>query len=104
MGRQELFNNMGQFYIVTIIFRDPLYSCENMFRNMENLLEVDLSNFDSSQVTFMKFMFSGCTKLRALKCQIWILGKLKGWVLCLVDVFLYLVLNFLMLIVLHLLI
>ena len=49
--------------IIILRFNQPITTCENMFNGMENLKEIDLSNFHSEQVTSMRFMFKGCSKL-----------------------------------------
>ena len=41
-------------------------SLENMFINLTNIKEIDLSNFDSSKVRNMKHMFYGCTNLNKI--------------------------------------
>ena len=51
---------------ITLKFSELLTSCENMFQNLENLIEVDLSNFDVSQVTSMANMFKSCTNLKSV--------------------------------------
>ena len=48
---------------VTLIFDKEITSCANMFSNIKNLLEIDLSNFDSSKVINMEKMFYGCVNL-----------------------------------------
>ena len=48
---------------ITIKFSNQIYSSENMFKNLKNILEIDLSNFDTSQITNMNSMFSGCSNL-----------------------------------------
>ena len=40
--------------------------CEDMFYTLTNLIEVDLSNFDASELTSMIFMFYGCTNLTSI--------------------------------------
>ena len=51
---------------ITFIWNSPIKTCYNMFYNLENLLTVDLTNFDSSQVTDVKFFFSRCTSLKSI--------------------------------------
>ena len=50
---------------ITLIFEVPLTTCDFMF-NGSNITEIDLSNFDASQVTGMKKMFHFCTKLEKI--------------------------------------
>ena len=51
---------------ITFIWNSPIKSCYNMFYNLQNLLTVDLTNFDSSQVTDVKSFFAGCTSLKSI--------------------------------------
>ena len=41
-------------------------TCELMFKGIKNIIEVDLSNFDTSEVTSMKQMFYDCTNLKKI--------------------------------------
>lgn len=41
-------------------------SCHAMFRDCSNLTQIDLSNFDTSQVTDMCFMFHNCERLKEI--------------------------------------
>ena len=45
---------------------NTIKTCEKMFYNIENIIKVDLSNFDASIVTNMYYMFSGCISLEAV--------------------------------------
>ena len=49
---------------VTIYFNDYITSCKNMFYNLSNIIEIDLSNFDFSRVTTMEKMFMICADLK----------------------------------------
>ena len=49
---------------ITLTFNDGLDSCSNMFLNRKNIKEVDLTNFDASQVKVMDSMFKGCSNLK----------------------------------------
>ena len=67
---EELQNSINYNYYfnesinyVKLIWENNTYNCANMFSGCSNILEIDLSNFDTSEVTFMNKMFSGCTKL-----------------------------------------
>ena len=51
---------------ITLIYENNLESCSNMFKNLSNILEVDLSKFDTSQVTLMDSMFDGCINLKKI--------------------------------------
>lgn len=41
-------------------------SCHAMFRDCLNLTQIDLSNFDTSQITDMCFMFHNCERLKEI--------------------------------------
>ena len=51
---------------ITLIFNEKIISCENMFDSLNNIIEVDLSNFDASEVIFMTGMFSFCNNLNKI--------------------------------------
>ena len=51
---------------ITLIWNKSLTSTETMFWNCEKIIEIDLSNFDTSSVTTMKSMFFGCSSLYSL--------------------------------------
>ena len=53
----EVINN------VTLIFINQIDSLENMFKGLNNIIEADLSNFDTSYVTTMSSMFKDCFNL-----------------------------------------
>ena len=48
---------------ITLNFSSQLISFENMFLNLDNIIEVDLSNFDTSLITTMSSMFKNCYNL-----------------------------------------
>ena len=43
---------------------------ESMFKDASNIESLDLSSFDSYNVTNMKMMFDGCTKLKTIKIDV----------------------------------
>ena len=51
---------------VTIKFDKQIKSCRNMFYNLEKIIEIDLSNFDASEVNNMKGMFGECKNLEKI--------------------------------------
>ena len=51
---------------IKIIWNSPISTCNSMFFYLINIVEIDLSNFDSSLVTDMKYMFSGCSSLTSI--------------------------------------
>ena len=52
--------------IVELIFNDNLNNSINMFRGCSNITEINLSNFNTSQVTSMSQMFRNCFSLVSL--------------------------------------
>ena len=51
---------------VTIKSNNPIYSCENMFTDLTNIIEIDLSKLDISLVESMSGMFNGCINLKKI--------------------------------------
>ena len=49
---------------ITLKFNSDINSCENMFMDLNNIIEIDLSNFDASKSISMSNMFNGCTSLK----------------------------------------
>ena len=64
------FKNEG-IHTIKIIFRKKLYDCSFLFSNCKEIIEIDLSNLDCSQITSCESMFDGCISLKKLN-----LGKL----------------------------
>ena len=48
---------------VTLIFDEQIETCNYMFSGLENIKQIDLSEFDTSNVKHMSYMFKGCTNL-----------------------------------------
>ena len=53
----------GEENNVTLYFDVPLNSCQSMFSQLNNIIEIDLSNLDFSRVTTMQKMFNNCKNL-----------------------------------------
>ena len=51
---------------VTLIFNETILSCDNMFYNLANIIEIDLTNLNTSEVTNMTNMFSRCSSLQKI--------------------------------------
>ena len=51
---------------VTIKYSEKINSCENMFKGMTNIVEIDLSKLDTSGVTSMSEMFRDCINLEKI--------------------------------------
>ncbi len=65
--RQNLINYTYYFSetenIVDLIWNKTFKNCNYMFNSCSNITEINLTNFDTSQVESMFRMFSGCSKL-----------------------------------------
>ena len=59
------FKNKG-IYTIKIIFKKKLSSCRNLFKDCNQISEIDCSNFDCSQVINCSGMFRNCSKLKKL--------------------------------------
>ena len=53
-------------YKIELIFKKKLKNCSYMFANCEKIIKLDLSSFDSSQVTNMYYMFGRCYELKEI--------------------------------------
>ena len=51
---------------VILKFNEQLNSCFTMFSYLENIVEIDLSLFDTSEVTIMASMFNNCNNLEKI--------------------------------------
>ena len=51
---------------ITLKFDDYITSCDNMFYGVNNIIEIDLSNFNTRRVTSMCSMFRECVKLTSI--------------------------------------
>ena len=49
---------------VTLVWENKLDSAESLFESIEDIIKVDLSQFDTSEVTLMNGMFKGCSNLQ----------------------------------------
>ena len=52
---------------ITLIFTDKFLSCKQMFYQLENIINVDLSEFDFSEVTDMSYMFASCYNIEKIE-------------------------------------
>ena len=57
------FKNKGK-YQIKYSFNNYLTKTNHMFRDCSSLTKIDLSNFNTKNVTNMSFMFLGCSSLR----------------------------------------
>ena len=56
--------NLNSEDIIRLKWNDQLTHCKNMFANISNILEIDLSYFDFSKIKSLENMFWGCGALR----------------------------------------
>jgi surface protein len=52
--------NPAKNYEIRIVFKNKMIDCSYMFRGCTNIIKLDLSSFDTSNVVDMKHMFSIC--------------------------------------------
>ena len=57
------FQKEGLYYI-KLKFKKPIKSCESMFEGIDKIISMDLSSFDSTNLTNMKQMFFKCAGLK----------------------------------------
>ena len=53
-------------YTIKIIIKQPLLHINYIFYDCNKLISIDLSNFNSSEVTNMEYMFYECSSLNSL--------------------------------------
>ena len=56
-------------YEIKIIFTKKMKDCSYMFRNCNNIISIDLSSFDSSDVSNMYYMFGKCHYLKDINLE-----------------------------------
>ncbi len=64
-------------YKITIKFINKITDCSYMFRGCGNIISIDLSSFDSSEVIDMKQMFSICYQLKEVNLNNLNVSKVK---------------------------
>ena len=52
--------------IIKMIWNDKVSNCDNMFYGCNNIIEIDLSKFDTSEVESMSNMFKECESLKSI--------------------------------------
>ena len=63
--------------IVELIWKNNINNCSYMFSKCSNITEIDLSNFNTSNVEFMQSMFSDCSSLISLNLSNFNTSKVK---------------------------
>ena len=64
--RKYNFKKEGK-YEFQIIFNNPITNMKNFFKECTNIISLDLSDFDTSNITNIESMFNGCLKLKEIK-------------------------------------
>ena len=64
-------NNFTQYFneinnSIKLVWNNSINNCYRMFHGCSNIIEIDLSNFDTSEVSIMWSMFEGCSQLSSL--------------------------------------
>ena len=81
----------GGKYTFKIISKRPLININYMFMDCNKLLSIDLSNFNTNNITNMSSMFSGCSSLTSLNLSNFNIIMLLIWKLCSVNDLLYII-------------
>ena len=66
VGKSVFTNSNTQENIVKIAFNETITNISYMFSNCNNILSVDLLNFDFSYIEDMSYMFAGCSSLLSI--------------------------------------
>ena len=62
-------NLIEEINIIKMVWNNPLVSCYSMFNALRNIIKVDLSKFDTSQLTYINDMFRDCISLTSINFQ-----------------------------------
>ena len=52
---------------IKMFWSNPLNSCKDMFKNLTDIISIDLTNFDFSSVIYMESFFEECTSLKSVE-------------------------------------
>jgi len=59
-------NLVDQTNIITLRWNYQVTTCNAMFNNLDNIISIDLSNFDTSKVESFRIMFKNCIYLKSI--------------------------------------
>ena len=59
-----IISSLNDENIIIMKWNYKISSCTSMFKNLTNIIEIDMSNFDSSEIDSMNQMFSFCVNLK----------------------------------------
>ena len=63
---QKICNLEGDKNNITLKFESQIETCKDMFKSLNNIIEIDLSYFDTSKVTDISYMLSSCSNLEII--------------------------------------
>ena len=63
----DFVNLEGEENTIKLVFYENFVNCRELFRDIVNATEIDLSNFDTSNTIDMGYMFSYCKSLTSVK-------------------------------------
>ena len=72
-GNTIIIDNMDDK--IELIWKNKLTNCNSMFRGMRDITEIDLSQFDSSDVDNIKYMFYNCISLQSINLDNFNIGN-----------------------------
>ena len=78
------YNLTNEINNIALQWENPLIDCNTMFYNLKNIIKVDLSQFDSSQLSDIGCMFEQCNSLEYINLKLLKLRLLHIWDECLI--------------------
>ena len=75
-GNTIIIDNMDDK--IELIWKNKLTNCNSMFRGMRDITEIDLSQFDGSDVDNIKYMFYNCISLQSINLDNFNTGNVES--------------------------
>ena len=75
-GNTIIIDNMDDK--IELIWKNKLTNCNSMFRGTRDITEIDLSQFDSSDVDNIKYMFYNCISLQSINLDNFNTGNVES--------------------------
>ena len=67
INEEDIFSNLENGENIIIMkWNNKLTNCDSMFKDLSNIIEIDLTKFDTSEVTTMQDMFNSCINLKKI--------------------------------------
>ena len=66
IGNKPKIHLESELNIISLKWYTKISSCHSMFIYRSNIIEIDLSKFDSSSVVSMNYMFMNCSSLKSI--------------------------------------